>query len=123
MTGFAEWNAPDGKSLLTATNGDGVYRSKDGGTTWSPLYRELCNSVTFSMTMSGGEIFARTNGDGIYRYRKPDEWDPIASSWDPRATRIFGLVHAMDNQAGSILAGTTNGLFASVDAGRSWQNA
>jgi hypothetical protein len=124
VTGLAEWDAPQGKSLLISSNGDGVYQSKDGGSNWAPLSRGLCNTAPFSITVAEGQVFAGTNGDGIYKYRQPDEWDPVAQgSYGSGPNRVAGLVRAMDTQAGGVLAATSNGLFASYDAGLNWRRA
>jgi hypothetical protein len=58
--------AASGATLLAGTGG-GVFRSTDGGLTWSAATTQPTNLGIYSLTASGTTLFAGTLGDGVFR--------------------------------------------------------
>jgi hypothetical protein len=56
-----------GTNLFVGTSGDGISRSTNSGTSWTPINTGLPNLFVNAFTVSGTEIFAGTEGDGVFR--------------------------------------------------------
>lgn len=57
--------------LYAGTNGDGVYRSTDGGRTWAPFNQGLFDLAVTSLaiTPSGSILYAGTENSGVFQTR------------------------------------------------------
>lgn len=65
ITGFGA--TPDDQ-LYLATLNDGVYRSKDGGVTWSSITSGIGSKRIFQMVLRAGDhVYVGTLGGGVYR--------------------------------------------------------
>lgn len=102
----------------TIRGGKGVYKSTDGGSTFSVVYAKE-NIHQAAITKSGNVFFHIWNGSGLYRYIKAtDEWKNIAPGY---AVDGFA-VHPEDENiifmnAGGRLYKSVNGL----DANPAWE--
>jgi photosystem II stability/assembly factor-like uncharacterized protein len=103
-----------------ATAGSGVFRSLDGGRSWtaggSELTRRLVRSVA---VLPGGEhaVYAGTDSGVFCSLDRGATWAPWSGGL-PRAP-VYAL--AFDPRApGVLFAGTALGLFRSADAGENW---
>ena len=100
-------------------DGGGVYRSTDGGRTWSPASfgLGLDNSLTIALAVSPGEprnVYAGTPG-GVYLSRNGGlTWQRSLASPPVYAIVINPL------QPSRVYAGTANGMFSSEDGGLHW---
>jgi photosystem II stability/assembly factor-like uncharacterized protein len=96
-----------------------IYESRDGGLSWSKLYRlktekKAVNQLWFDLQSDA--IFAAT-GNGIYAKRSSrDNWEHIFSG----KGETEKYCHCVVNQEGIILAGTQAGLWVSRDKGQTW---
>jgi len=98
----------------------GVYRSSDGGTTWSDnLVDEGCNGLAVD---SGGVVFAGLTYTGNGRvHRSADagaHWQSIAL---PGATPSFSTECFAFGEGGLVYAGAIDGVYRSSDHGLTWQ--
>jgi len=123
--------SPDGV-IFAGTDGGGVFRSDDGGMTWSPTNRGLTHPFISSFAIdSEGRIFAGTGslsagGSGVFRSDDRGEtWTAVNTGL--RNPHIVCL--ALDRSRGILYAGTWNlpnnpgGVFRSEDGGRTWTRA
>lgn len=124
----------------TATNG--VFRSTDGGASWSTCNTGLSNLMVnalfsddrnylFAGTTNGAVLFSTDDGDNwtqlsigslvehiIYDDGSPDEWKILQDGLPNTAIRAF-LSYA-DNGARYLLVGTDDGLYRSDNNGTTW---
>lgn len=127
-------NPNDPKTIYRGTAGGGLWRSKDGGTTWAPLTDSLGNLSIGAVALApkqapggpqvvylgtGEGIVAIDGIDGIGFLRSPDggeTWDlPVSVS----ATKFFAInVHPANPN--EVLVATSAGLQKSLDAGKTW---
>ncbi len=133
---YAE-RAPSGDTLLLAgTYGDGIFRSEDGGRTWSPaddglttpVLRTIAPDPTFPGALlcgtEPGRIFrSRDHGrswqelEGIRRLPGCDEW---YLPYSPRAGAVRNI-YSPPGQPQRLLASVeVGGLIESRDGGQSW---
>jgi photosystem II stability/assembly factor-like uncharacterized protein len=114
---------PDGQ-ILAGTFRGGVYRSSDGGDTWTLVNTGLHDLwVTGVGSDASGYVFAGTNGGaGLYRSRTSSiHW--TISNRGLVDTNVSALAC---NSAGDLFAGTNylwygSGTFRSADGGANWQ--
>src|SRR5215471_604359 len=57
--------AASGTTLLAGLDGPGVYRSTDGGVTWSVAATQPTNTRVFALAGSGSTLLAGTLGAGV----------------------------------------------------------
>jgi len=91
----------------------GLYRSTDEGLTWS-LAAAAGNSIT--SVLSAGEALAL--GDGRLLVSQDD-----GATWTTRHLPFFSEVYAVAASGKVILAGTSRGVFRSLDGAMTWQAA
>ena len=113
-----------GSTIYLGTWGGGVYRSTDGGQTWSGDNKGLVNQYIWSIIqdpISSTVLFAGTNGAGVFRS------DDYGDSWKPSSAGIAsGFVYALsavaENNHTHIWAGTAQGnVYTSDDRGTTWK--
>ena len=101
-----------------------AYKTVDGGATWSPVHEGMIDDshvMTLTVSRDQHEQVYATACTGIYHSRNGGRaWTKIEGiPEDSRRTRAFH--QGADGQL--LLAGTTQGLWISQDAGRSWRCA
>jgi len=126
---------PKKKNLYFLQNHHGVYRSRDGATTWQEIESGLPSNFGFGLTVSdSGSVFIvpldsdgkRFTCDGKLRvYRSRDDgrsWEPLAKGLPQKNAYEVILRDALASVGNNIFFGTKNGkLFASGDDGDSWK--
>ncbi len=126
---------PKKKDTFFLQNHHGVYRSRDGATTWQEIEEGLPSNFGFGLTVSGsGSVFIvpldsdgkRFTCDGKLRvYRSRDDgksWDPLTKGLPQKNAYEVILRDAVASVGDNIFFGTKNGkLFGSPDDGDSWK--
>lgn len=104
-----------GSSILAGTNVAGIFRSEDGGVTWTESNTGLTNGVINALeTDRMSRILACTNNGLFISSDQGLSWNKHdVSPWDPY---VFGVAVRKD---GMIYAGTSEGLYRSID-GNEW---
>ncbi len=105
---------------LVVPKGGGVWRSVDGGDSWTDATAGLANARGSAPVWSvaadtRGNVFVNLGGNSLFRRAKgEDSWKAMNS---PSGKGIAGVLAVPD---GRLLAATDAGLFASTDAGDTW---
>ena len=108
----------DGSNLFAGTSADasGIYRSKNGGTSWAAAAAGLpIGSNLRSMISFGGYVFAGTEADGIYR--SSDHGDTWVKTDISNILLAHALVLSFCSKDNTIFAGAINGVYRSTDGG------
>jgi photosystem II stability/assembly factor-like uncharacterized protein len=108
--------------IVYAGSNGGVFRSRDGGTSWAPVNAGLTNPVVSALAVhpfGTAIVYAGTNGGGVFRSLDGGE------SWAPANTGLVnGVITALAiNPVAptTLYAGATGqGVFKSVNGGESW---
>jgi photosystem II stability/assembly factor-like uncharacterized protein len=104
-------------NVYVATFTDGIYRSGDGGDSWSQINNGLTNLLGRALVVnSAGHVYAGTDFGGVFR--STDN----GANWTEMNTGLANLginVLATDN-ADVVFAGTQGGVFRSQDEGATW---
>ncbi|HEY3203356.1 MAG TPA: hypothetical protein VGL03_06810 [Thermoanaerobaculia bacterium] len=132
---------PASASTIYAGTGNGVFKSTDGGATWTASVSGLSNLLVTSLaldTRSPSTLYAGTNGGGVFRSTDGARTWTLASGSAFRnrsyrqGSRIdvgslaspIVLALAIDpSQPETVYAGTSDGLFKSSNGGTSWSKA
>jgi photosystem II stability/assembly factor-like uncharacterized protein len=120
----------DPDTIYTATT-VGVFRSKDGGRLWVERMhgmKEVHYVVTIAVDPHNSDVmYAGTTG-GVYKTTDGTaNWQLVNNGLIPKekldAAMALGVNSVVTDPArpGTVYAGTTNGLFKTVDAGASWK--
>ncbi len=126
---------PRKKNTYFLQNHHGVYRSRDGATTWQEIEEGLPSNFGFGLTVSdAGSVFIvplqadaqRFTCDGKLRvYRSRDEgksWQPLTKGLPQKNAYEVILRDSVASVGNNIFFGTKNGkLFGSADDGASWK--
>jgi photosystem II stability/assembly factor-like uncharacterized protein len=114
-------NGSGGNDLLVGTN-SGVFRSTDDGQSWSPINNGLTNLSIYALA-SGPNGSGGTNlyagaflGDAFRSTDNGASWTPIQSGL-PTGYNVNTLA---TTAAGTVLAGTMNGIYRSTNFGGTW---
>lgn len=126
---------PKKKNTFFLQNHHGVYRSRDGATTWQEIEEGLPSNFGFGLTVSDpGSVFIvplqadaqRFTCEGklrVYRSRDDGEsWEPLTKGLPQKNAYEVILRDAVDSTGSDVFFGTKNGkLFGSSDDGDSWK--
>ena len=126
---------PKKKDLFFLQNHHGVYRSRDGATTWEEIEDGLPSNFGFGLTVSdnGSAFIVPLQADGqrftpegrlrVYRTRDDGRsWQPLTKGLPQKHAYEVILRDAMTSTGNNIFFGTKNGkLFGSLDDGDSWK--
>src|SRR5262249_18747280 len=96
----------NGDSLYAGTNGAGVYRSNDGGQSWTRASNGLPGNggVVPALLARGSHLYAGT-GNGVYRSTDGAEsWTRASDGLTGPASSVFSLAAS----GSSLYAGTGN---------------
>ncbi|MEX2055284.1 MAG: sialidase family protein, partial [Candidatus Andersenbacteria bacterium] len=106
--------ALSGTNLFVGTNGGGVFRSSDNGTSWTAVNTTF--SSVFAFAVSGTNLFAgTTNGRVILSSNNGTNWTEVNTNLT--VTHVFALAVSGTN----LFAGTYGGgVFLSTNNGTSW---
>lgn len=108
----------DGMALFAGTENGGLFRSTDGGTSWSKL--TLQDRIVSALMRCGPDLYAGTGG-GVYRSTDQGiHWSARNTGMAPG--RIVGLSQFPDGTGGGyIFAGNEkSGVFLTTNRGASW---
>ena len=105
---------PEG-GIYAGTFDGGVFRSADGGVTWTPISRVLPNDSIRGILFNSRGLFVAT-GHGIFKTTdKGRQWVPLNKGLTSMAIQVL-----IESGAGVFYAGTSDGAFRSDDDGRTW---
>lgn len=106
-------------NVYAGVAGAGIYRSGDGGGTWSAASSQPAHTDVRALQVKpggGGTVFAGSYGGGAFKSTDGGAtWASCAAQ--PASPNVLSL--AMDN-AGSLFAGTEAGVFVSRDDCTTW---
>jgi len=104
-------------------DGAGVFRSSDGGETWTPVFRGLPDPLVQDLTVPAGPagtVFAIAPYCGIYRSRDRGETWTDVSPPETAPSNFFALLaHPLHPER--LAAQTLHGLWRSADGGTTWK--
>jgi photosystem II stability/assembly factor-like uncharacterized protein len=110
-----------GTVQYAGTQSGDVFRSTDGGGSWSKIMSELQNSNTMyhinAIAIShDGTVFVGTTNDAAYRSTDNGQ------NWTHLNTPVATIQCIAINSRGMIFAGSVNGVLRSTDNGDDWDN-
>ena len=114
----------DGNRLLAGMAGDGVYRSEDGGASWTPSRSGLHAGWVRRLVAAPGQpgLWAQTS-TGLFRRLGDRRWEEVRAPFSrDRAAEPRGLLHDRHAPA-QLLAYHGRDLWRSGDGGASWKTA
>lgn len=120
-------DANDSNKLYVWVLGDGVYRSENGGESWGrvddgPKDQEIRSLASMNLPTGMGGIWLYAGTDaGVLK--SPDcfcGWDRLPNEGLP-AGRVYS-VSADNNNPGSVYAGLRDGVYETVDEGKTWRH-
>jgi photosystem II stability/assembly factor-like uncharacterized protein len=108
-------------TVYAGTYGGGVFKSTDGGGSWSGINTGLTDLEVKALTISPANsavLYAGTNGGGVFRSLDGGgSWTAVNDGLTSRVVRALA-VSPTDPRA--VYAGTSGPLFKSIDGGQSW---
>jgi photosystem II stability/assembly factor-like uncharacterized protein len=103
------------KTLYAAIAGQGLYRSRDGGRSFSIVSQQVGGNVMALAVMPDGRILAGDMGQGLLESRDG------GASWKPRLrAQLMGL--AVDPSDPKRVLATGAGIALSTNGGRTWRS-
>ena len=115
---------PAQTGVLYAGTTEGLFKTSDGGTTWTDVSRGLRSTFVLALAIARGAgadapsvIYAGTAIGVVKTVDGGASWTPVSSGM----TNAFVTSLALDPaQSGVLYAGTDAGIFVSNDAGANW---
>ena len=107
----------DSDLLFAGTNGDGAFRSTDGGASWTPLDIDATVWGILVDPDDGNVVYAGSNGNGVYKSTD------AGVSFAPVGSPAVGVVFSLAKSGHRLYAGTASGgVSVSEDGGATWRN-
>ena len=104
-------------NLLAGTFDSGVFRSPDGGKTWTPISRALPNDSIRGIVVNPKGVFVGT-GRGVYQSDDDGgKWKSVNNGLTELSIQVL-----IGTPEGMLYAGTGSGAFRSDDDGKSWRS-
>src|SRR5262245_49325977 len=116
---------PKNPDIIYIATNDYIYKTRDGGRTWTNLSRGMSHSRVISMAVDPvypATVYAGTKGDAVYKSHDGGRrWISMRTGLDD--TTITSVVNQFlfdpfDNQ--HIFAATTMGVFETKNGGENW---
>ncbi len=109
---------PDNQTLWACTFGDGLYRSSNGGTTFSSVASLPTSYPAFIESNAPGHFFVGVQFGAVNLYYSSNN----GTTWQPRDTGIASDVNAVhvDPSNGHLYAADGTKLYKSTDNGLTW---
>ncbi|HMX29716.1 MAG TPA: hypothetical protein PKC13_29290, partial [Blastocatellia bacterium] len=102
--------------IQNATTG-GVFRTTDGGVTWTPLNNGLSSRVVFDLAATSNALFASTTNAGVFRSTDNGQnWTQVNNGL-PSLT-VVGLAAVKDSVIAAVIGNT---LYRTTDNGQTWR--
>ena len=106
-------------TLYAGTYGNGLYRSTDGGSSWSSIGAGMRSASVTALAFESSTIVAATLGAGVYQSADGgNTWTPTNSGLDA------GIVNSLLSDPSSpatVYAALSDGVYKSADGGGTWQ--
>ena len=105
-----------GTNLFVGTSADGIFRSTNEGTSWTPVNTGLSSLYVNAFTVSGTNLFAGTEGSGVFRSTNN------GTSWSATSALTDPYVYALTVSGTNLFAGTdgSDGVYLSTNNGTNW---
>ncbi len=116
---------PTNPDLLYIATNDYIYKSRDGGKTWSNLSKGMSHSRVIAMAIDPlypATVYAGTKGDAVYKsYDGGQRWTSIRAGLDDATISSVVNQFVFDPADDThIFLATTMGVFESKNAGERW---
>jgi photosystem II stability/assembly factor-like uncharacterized protein len=112
----------DSKVLLLSTDGDGIYKSQDGGNSWNKTNNNLENLKIRTVVISpdSNNLFLALGAEGgLYQTQDGGEdWTEVI----PKQNKFVAIGFSSDTPAKIAIADDKGDIYLSQDRGNSWQN-
>ena len=116
---------PTNPDILYIATNDYIYKSRDGGKTWSNLSKGMSYSRVIAMAVDPvypATIYAGTKGDAVYKsYDGGQRWTSVRTGLDDATISSVVNQFVFDpSDDNHIFLATTMGVFESKNAGERW---
>jgi hypothetical protein len=115
-------NSQQAPSRLYVGTSQGIYRSPDGGASWSPAFPAGSGSPVSAIAVDPNDamIVWALGAAGLMRSNDGgDQWTPVAPQHFTSGERALAL---HPSRSGVVVVSDADGIWVSVDAGVKWQN-
>ncbi len=113
--------------LYAGTYGGGIWRSDDGGLTWSPATATAGDAVVWDLEASGdvrSTLYAATEDRGVLRNEGGStRWSTVNAGLGDFGTPLVHDVETFPQDPRRVAAGTTAGVFVSRTRGSVWEDS
>ncbi len=116
---------PKNPDIMYIATNDYIYKTRDGGQTWTNLSRGMSHSRVISMALDPvypATVYAGTKGDAVYKsYDGGQRWVSMRSGLDDATiTSVVNQFVIDPADSTHIFLATTMGVFESKNGGESW---